>query len=278
MTTRREVLMAMGAAGVGALVPGILRAEPLKGVGIQLYTLRQAMQQDQPRTLERISQLGYTEIEWWGDYGRTPTQMRALLDSFRLSSPAWHVPPELLAPDKLNATLDTAAAMGHRHMIVAWLPPGQHTEDGVKRVADLLSAAGERGASVGIRTGYHNHDFEFTARVSGGKLLWDVLVEHSDARFVDLELDCFWAFKAGHDPIALIQRLSNRITHLHLKDSTAAPAFAQRDLGEGVIDWRRLLTVATAGRVRNVFVERDDPQDPWVTAEVGRRYLRTLGY
>jgi len=136
--------------------------------------------------------------------------------------------------------------------------------------------AGERAASVGVRTGYHNHDFEFAG--DDESTLWDVMVGHTDSRFVDLELDCYWAFKAGHDPIAMLRHLNDRITHLHLKDSLAAPSFTQKDLGEGVIDWRTLLTVATAGRVKHVFVEHDQPVDPWVTAEVGRRYMRTLGY
>ncbi len=276
MTTRRDVVMAMAAAGLGAVLPRQLRADPLGGVGIQLYTLRAQMQQDPLRTLERIGQIGYTEIEWWGEFGRTPAQLRSLLDANGLSSPSWHLDPRLLEPAQLGATLDTAAIMGHKHLIVAWLPPGQRSQDSIKRVADLLNAAGERGASVGVRTGYHNHDFEFAG--AEGNTLWDAIVGHTDSRYVDLELDCYWAFKAGHDPVALLRDLKDRITHLHLKDSLAGPAFTQVDLGEGVIDWRSVLSVATAGRVKHVFVEHDGPVDPWVTAEVGRRHLRGLGF
>lgn len=276
MTTRRDVLMAMAAAGLGAVLPRQLRADPLGGVGIQLYTMRVQMLQDPVRTLERIAQIGYKEIEWWGEFGRTPAQLRSLLDSNGMSSPSWHVAPEALSPEKLGATLDTAAIMGHKHLIIAWLPAGQRSQDSMKRIADLLNAAGERGASMGVRTGYHNHDFEFEG--DDESTLWDVIVGHTDSRYVDLELDCYWAFKAGHDPIGLLRTLKDRITHLHLKDSMAGPAFTQVDLGEGVIDWRALLPVATAGRVRHVFVEHDGPVDPWATAEVGRRHLRQIGY
>lgn len=268
--------MALAAAGLGSLLPRELRADPLKGVGIQLYTLRNEMRADPLKTLERIAQIGYTEIEWWGEFGRTPAQLRSLLDSHGLSSPAVHLDPRFLEPAQLGATLDTAAIMGHKHIIVAWLPPAQRTHDGFKRIADLLNAAGERAASVGVRTGYHNHDFEFEG--DADHTLWDMLVRHTDPRYVDLELDCYWAFKAGHDPIAMLRQLKDRITHLHLKDSMAGPAFTQRDLGEGVIDWRTLLSVATANKVKHVFVEHDAPANAWVTAEVGRRYMRNLGY
>jgi hypothetical protein len=87
VTTRRDVLMAMAAAGVGALLPRVLRADPLTGVGIQLYTLRNEMQRAPLRTLERIAQIGYTEIEWWGEFGQTPAQLRSRLDANGLSSP-----------------------------------------------------------------------------------------------------------------------------------------------------------------------------------------------
>jgi sugar phosphate isomerase/epimerase len=291
-------LRALGAAGVAGVAGGALglpralqaasgesaaRAgaaagarDRLDGVGVQLYTLRDQMRADPEATLARIAQLGFGEIEWWGDYGRTPVQLRALLDRHGLRSPAWHLSPNLLEPARLDDTIRTAAAMGHRHLIVAWLPQPQRSPEGFARIGELLSVAGRRLAREGIRAGYHNHDFEFAATGSG--TLWDVLLASTDASVVDLELDCYWAFKAGHDPIAMLQRHRDRITHLHLKDSAGAPEHRQVDVGQGVIDWTRLLEVATAGRVRHVFVEHDAPADAWATVQAGRAYLRGLGY
>lgn len=276
MTTRRELLLAMSAAAVGSVLPRALRADPLTGVGIQLYTLRNEMRADPEGTLARLAQLGYNEIEWWGSFGRTATQLRTLLDSHGMRSPAWHVAVEALAPDKLDETIATAQVMGHRHLIVAWTAPAQRDAEGFRRLAELLSAAGHRAASAGIRTGYHNHDFEF--EMLDGKTRLELLLSRTDAAVVDFELDCYWAFKAGHDPIALLRTYRDRITHLHLKDSAGAPEHKQVDLGEGVIDWRQLLQVAKDGRVKHVFVEHDSPADAWETARVGREYLRRIGY
>lgn len=288
MSTRRDVLRTLGVAGLALSMPRSLRAmtrspfagmgevDRLEGVGVQLYTLRNEMRRDPEGTLARIGELGFSEIEWWGEFGRTPEQLRALLDRHRLRAPAWHLAPEQLEPARLDATLRTAQVMGHKHLIVAWLPPAQRTADGFKKIGELLSNAGRRLASEGIRTGYHNHDFEF-ARV-GNETVWDVLLANTDASVVDLELDCFWAFKAGHDPIAMLQRYRERITHLHIKDSAGAPEHRQVDVGAGVIDWKRLLEVATAGRVKHIFVEHDEPADAWATVTAGRRYLRGIGY
>ncbi len=276
MTTRRELLWALSAAAVGSLLPRALRADPLAGVGIQLYTLRNEMRADPEATLQRIAQLGYTEIEWWGSFGRTAAQLKRSLDSHGLTSPAWHLAPELLAPDKIESTIATARTMGHKHLIVAWTPPTARGADDFKRLGELLSTAGQRAASAGIRTGYHNHDFEF--EMVEGTTRLELLLSRTDAAVVDLELDCYWAFKAGHDPIAMLRTHRNRITHLHLKDSAGAPTHTQVDLGEGVIDWPRLLQVAKEGRVKHVFVEHDSPANAWETARRGRGYLRGIGY
>ena len=75
-----------------------------------------------------------------------------------------------------------------------------------------------------------------------------------------------------------LERHRARVSHLHLKDSAGAPEHRQVDLGVGVIDWPRVLRTATAGRVRHVFVEHDEPADAWATVQAGRTYLRRLGY
>lgn len=281
MTTRRELLSTIGAAAAALALPRDLFAatmsrDRLQGVGVQLYTLRDAMRADPEGTLARIAQLGFTEIEWWGEFGRTPQQLRALLDRHRLSAPAWHVAVEALEDAQLDKTIATAQAMGHKHLIVAWTAPAQRSVEGFRRLGELLSDAGRRCAQYGIRTGYHNHDFEF--EVEGGRTRWDVIVEHTDASVVDLELDCYWAFKAGHDPIGMLQRYRDRISHLHIKDSAGAPSHEQVDVGRGVIDWKRLLELATAGKVKHIFVEHDSPADAWATVAAGRAHLRTLGY
>lgn len=276
MTTRRELLTALSAAAVASVLPRALRADPLAGIGVQLYTLRNEMRANPEATLQRIAELGYTEIEWWGSFGRTAEQLKRSLDSRGLTAPAWHVATELLAPDKIDETIATAQVMGHKHLIVAWTAPAERDADGLRRLADLLSAAGQRAKAAGIRTGYHNHDFEF--EMVDGTTRLDLLLRSTDASVVDFELDCYWAFKAGHDPIAMLRQYRDRITHLHLKDSAGAPTHTQVDLGEGVIDWPRLLQVAKEGRVKHVFVEHDSPADAWATASNGRSYLRRIGY
>lgn len=282
MTSRRDFLLALGAT---ALTPALSRAAgavpapraALAGVGVQLYMLRAAMRTDPEGTLARIAELGYSEIEWWGNWQRTPAQLRATLDAHRLRAPAAHIDPRDLQKERLPALLETAATMGHRSVIVAWTAPEMRkTADDWKRVAAQLNEAGAAASAAGVRTGYHNHDFEFQR--FGDRTGFELLVAETDPRYVDIELDCFWALKAGYAPMVLLREHRDRIAYLHLKDSSGPPGHAQRDIGSGVIDWKPLLAYAVGQRVSSVFVEQDDPADAWAAARAGREHLRALGY
>lgn len=282
MTTRRDFLLAMGATALvplssGAGAPATPHAVRLAGIGVQLYMLRAQMRADVEGTIGRIASLGYTEIEWWGNWDRTPAQLRELLDRNGLRSPAAHIDPRDLSRERLPALIEAAKTMGHRSLLVAWTPPEQRrTADDWKRVAEMLNVAGTSAAAAGMRTGYHNHDFEFQRL--GSRSGFEILIEETDPNFVDIELDCFWAFKAGFQPLALLNAHKDRIKFLHLKDSSGPPAHEQRDLGEGVIQWKPILEAGIANRVTNVFVEQDDPKDAWLSARAGRAYLRGIGY
>lgn len=296
-TTRRDLLRTLGAASLSAAVVGVLpralrgatrglpfdapfgsasESRALAGLGVQLYTLRAEMRRAPDATIARIATLGFDEIEWWGDWDRSPAQLRALLDRHGLRAPAAHIDPRDLQPSRLSALLDKAQLMGHRTLIVAWTPPNQRSADDFKRLGALLSEAGRTAARVGIRTGYHNHDFEFAA--DGDRTLLDTFLAESDPAVVDLELDCFWAYKVGQDPVALLRQHSARITHLHVKDSSGPPRHRQVDVGAGTLDWKEILDTGIAGRVRHAYVEHDEPADAWATVSAGLGHLRSLGY
>lgn len=292
MTNRRDFLLALGAS---ALAPSVIRAAErahlraagratpgpsamhLRGVGIQMYMMRDEMRADLDASLARVARLGYEEVEWWGSWGRTPAQLRTLLDGVGLRVPTSHVGSDALEPAALDATLDSAATMGIHTVIVAGMGRGYADDaDGWKRAAQLLSAAGAKAAPLGIRVGYHNHDREF--RKHGAMSALEILIKESDAATVDFQLDCYWAFKGGADPLAFLRAHKDRIAHLHLKDAAAAAPHAQVDLGKGVIDWKGLISTGIAQRVVTVTLDMDDPADAWASAGSCRSYLRGLGY
>ncbi|MGZ8413294.1 MAG: sugar phosphate isomerase/epimerase family protein [Gemmatirosa sp.] len=289
-TPRRTFLRALGAAAGAALLAPLAACAPRAGaasdtttaatsaragmrLGIQLYTLREAMGRDAEGTLATLREIGYRDVELAGTYGRTPAAMRTLLDRHGIAAPSAHVPIGDLraSPERV---LDAAATLGHQWVIVPWLDQGERTPDGYRKVAAELTRWGQLARTRGIGFGYHNHDFEFAPL--GDTTGWDILLAEADAAVVKYELDAYWYTKVGRDPVDLLTRHPGRVVLLHAKDATAAPERRMVDVGAGTIDFARLLREGARAGVQGVFVEHDNPTDALATARAGYTHLRGL--
>lgn len=240
-------------------------------VGLQLYTVRSLMSKDVASTLELVAALGVREVEFAGYFNVPTTTLRALLDRHGLTAPATHVP--LPANDAAwDALFTTAQQLGHQWVIVPWVGPEiRKSLDTWRRFADTLNAAGERARAYNVRVGYHNHDFEFVR--TEGVLPMQLLVERLNPALVDLELDLYWAVKAGQDPATWMTEHSGRFPLWHLKDAGAAPDRIQHHVGGGVIDFAALFALGATHGLRHAFIEHDNPTDP---ADSVRMSVQTL--
>ncbi len=73
-------------------------------VGIQLYSLRDAIGSDVPGTLKRLSELGYEGVEFAGTYSLPAETLRAMLDETGLQCAGAHVGLDALENDDLEET------------------------------------------------------------------------------------------------------------------------------------------------------------------------------
>lgn len=285
MITRRDFLATVGAfAGATALTGAMPVASPrhvrrrLDRVGIQLYSVRTEMQRDMAATLARLAQIGYRDVEFAGYFGRTPAQVKELLETNGLAAPSTHLGYDLLRAG-WDRALDDALAIGQGYVTIPWLPnEARRGSDDWHRVADELNRAGERARARGLRLAYHNHDFEF--QEIGGQTLMDALLARTDPALVSFQMDIYWTVRAGRDPLAYLRRHPGRFTMLHVKDSAGPPDHAMVDVGAGRIDFKAILALATQTQagVKHVFVEHDRPADPWSFAKRSFDHLSTLEY
>jgi sugar phosphate isomerase/epimerase len=261
------------AAGRRSAVSGAARA--LDAIGIQLYTLRDAMAADFEGTLERLAVLGYDEVEFAGYFGRTPAEVRSVLDGVGLAAPASHVAFEALR-DELDRTVEVAASVGHGWVVCPWLPESERTPDGYRGLAALLNRAGAAARGAGLRVAYHNHEFEFEPLPGAGPLPMELLMERTDPELVDFELDLYWAARVGHDPLDWFRRHPGRFPLVHVKDMDGSPERRMVDPGRGVIDFPAIAARREQAGIRHWFVEHDQPEDPFGTARAGLEYLRGM--
>ncbi len=275
---RREFVKTLAAAGVAIAVPHARRtthAARLDKVGIQLYTVRDQMKVDFEGTLAHIAQIGYKEVEFAGYFDHTPADVKAILDRHGLSSPSTHVPFQ--GDDQWKAALDAAKTIGHEYIVMPWIPEERRkTLDDWKNFAQVFNHAAQMAHEAGIQFAYHNHDFEFPKME--GQVPYDVLLQNTDPKLVQLEIDLYWITKAGQDPLAYFARWPGRVPLVHVKDSAGPPEHKMTDVGQGKIDWKRIFAKREQGGIKHFFVEYDQAPQPFQDAAVSYRYLSQLEF
>jgi len=271
---RREALRGLGALAFARSLPAFGAQRKIKSIGLQLFTVRDALQEDFDGTLARVAAIGYREVEFAGYFGRSAQEVRASLLRTQLVAPAAHIPLDAIGGG-WEGVIDNALAIGHRYLVVASIA-GVTDIDGYRRIAERFNHAGEVARKAGLRFAYHNHDFEF-AKLAG-KLPYDVLLEATDPQYVCFEMDLYWITKGGQNPLTYFARWPGRIQMVHVKDAAAAAPYRMMDVGAGVIDWAAVLGRGTEAGVRHFFVEHDEASDPFASIAASYAYLRNLRF
>jgi len=234
-------------------------------LGVQLYTVRKQAKHHLPDMLAAIQQIGYQEVEtYWNIYSHPAAELKRMITDHGLSVPSGH-----FDYTGLEGKLDYAATLGVDYIICPMLPKPMRTSlDGFKQAADQFNKWGEKIKSMGMRFGFHNHNYEF--RRFGETTGFDILLARTDPNLMCLEMDCYWITQAGQDPLQMLKTLGNRIQLLHLKDSKAGFPTSQKlnkhaehmtPVGTGTIDWKDILAAAQNG-VAHMFVEQDSGDLP----------------
>jgi len=264
-------------------------------VGLQLYTVRDAMKKDFSGTIARVAATGYKEVEFAGYFDHSPAEVRAILQKNALAAPSCHVSYEIVEK-RWPETIDAAHTVGHTYIVCPWIDAKlRKSPDGWKQVIELFNKAGETSKKAGIQFGYHNHTFEFVPDpMLGGKLPYDFLLEETDPNLVKMEMDLCWISVTGHDPVSYFNRFPGRFPLVHVKDVRRMPKvapgkteefvdtdFEKKEMtepGSGVIDWKRIFEHADQAGIEHYFVEHDSPTDAFASIAASYQYLAALRF
>jgi sugar phosphate isomerase/epimerase len=279
----------MGTMGAAYLATTRVRAASIQRVGVQLYTVRDAMQKDFEGTLAKVAAIGYKEVEFAGYFDKPPQQIKEILSRNNLTSPSAHIDYASLTGDAWSKAIGAAQTIGHEYLINAWVDEAVRKEPGSwKRIAETYNRAGEISQKAGIQFAYHNHNFEF-APVEG-KLPYDFLLETCDPKLVQMEMDLCWITSAGKDPVDYFRRYPGRFPLVHVKGLSKKPAegaatpIAQvlpdiTDVGHNdIIDWKRIFAHSKEAGIKHYFVEHDVPKDPFESLKASYEYVSTLQF
>jgi sugar phosphate isomerase/epimerase len=263
---------------VAAMIPWAFRAGSSVRIpiGLELYSVREALQKDPEATVRAVAKMGYECVEFYGPYydwtEPQAKQMRKLLDDLGIRCNSTHNDQEYFSAEKIQHARNLNLILGSKYLVMASADLG-NGPDRWKALADSLNAAAEQLDASGLKVGYHNHEPEFTA--AAGTRPIEVLAKNTKSSIM-LQLDVGTCLKAGSDPAAWIRANPGRIRSLHLKDWSSDPAKGYKVLfGEGDADWKKIFAAAeSVGGVEYYLLEQEGSR--FGEVETARRCLQSF--
>lgn len=216
--------------------------------GVQLYSLREmAEREGAEAVLKAVSEAGYDGVEFAGFYGKTPEEMKALLEKYKLIPVSAHI-----GAGAVEENLPYIDALGIRYVFIPWV--STETFSSPEQYAELLKTVKKAKALLdgrGVVFGYHNHAHEY----EGGS---DYIGKITKDAGIKAELDVFWATVAGKDAVAEMKRLTGTLSLVHIKEAAEKDPVhnPQPIVGEGAVD------------MKGVFAEAKAQGIPWAILEV----------
>ncbi len=278
MKNRRDFLKTTAVGSMGALLLNPLAACSEKkvdpksfGVGLQLYTIRDAISADLQGSLKKVSDLGYKNVELAGYsggkfYGLAPKEFKKMVNDLDMDIISSHTIVEAAGITLDNAKLmaDSHAEVGVKYCVQPWVNEEDRNIETYKRMIAEWNKVGSIMKDAGIQFAYHNHNFEF-ANLDGVVPYYDLFMKEMDADLITMEIDFYWVSKAGQDPVEMFKKYPGRFQLFHLKDmkTKQEPYFTvEKDdicsVGEGVIDFKRVLAAKETAGMKYMFVEDDN--------------------
>lgn len=268
---------------VSAMLPWALRsvasgaaASSAIPVGLELYSVRDALKKDPEGTVQAVAQMGYQAVEFYAPYFEwteaQARQMRKVMDELGIRCYSTHNDADYFDADKIKHARDLNLILGCKYVVLAWTDPKTGV-DGWKAVADKLNAAAEILEPSGLKPGYHNHQAEWAA-VSGQRPI-EIIAKNTKPS-VMLQLDVGTCLEAGADPVAWIRANPGRIRSIHCKEWSPEPGKGYKVLfGEGVADWKGIFLAAeSVGGIEYYLIEQEGSQFPEL--ETARKCLQAF--
>jgi sugar phosphate isomerase/epimerase len=259
--------------------------------GLALYTLRDDMGIDPKAVLQEVANDGYAYIEAAGYnqgkfYNMSPEDFASLLKELELTPVSTHHSDVTL--ENADAMMKDVKTAGFEYFVVPIPPMGLfHFDDatmtmsmsgGAENLSKIVNTLGEKAHAAGLKLLYHNHDFEFK-KDADGIVPIEYLLEHSDPKYVNFQMDLYWVTKAGADPIAYFKKYPGRFKIWHVKDMDKEGRFAP--VGNGTIDFAKILANKELSGMEYYMVEQDmtfDGMKPLEAIKISHEGLKNIGF
>ena len=302
---RNSSLVGLGA--VAAPNPLSFNFNNVNEAGIGLFSLPMMLEKDFSKTMQMLSTMGYKKIEFYGPYsfsaekqkqswanvakmvgfsgsgffGNDAKQTKKILAEYGLTSPSMHTDLDTLR-DHMGPLAEAANTIGATYVTLPAIPDDERKNlDDYKKIASDFNKIGEAAKKHGIRFAYHNHGYGFSEME--GEIPTLMLLKQTDPSLVYLQMDLFWTVAGGADPIKLFTENKGRYVMMHVKDMKSQARFSgdggnaqqwmalfgeMTNVGEGVLDLKKILSVAKANGMEHFIIEQDIVKNPELALKI----------
>jgi Sugar phosphate isomerases/epimerases len=239
-------------------------AKKNKEIGIQLYSVMDAVRKNPQASIERLAGMGYNAFElvqWGGDpkiFGLPAEEFKALCDKNdgKIVSTHSSIQEDPAKEEEImqrwRQLFEIQKTCGGKYFVIPSYKV-DYTVNEVQRMCDYFNRVGKIAAEYGLKLGYHNHAEEYKKLKDSDKVMWEYLVENTDPKYVCFELDVYWCTKGSKDPVEYLKKYPKRIEILHIKDDFV--------IGEsGTINFEAIFKQFYKNGMKDYFVEIETPR------------------
>jgi sugar phosphate isomerase/epimerase len=247
-------------------------------VGVQLYSVRDDMKNAPLETLKKVAAMGYKNVEHANYvngkfYGWEAKEFRKILDDLGLNMPSGHTvfgkghwdEGKQEFTDTWKKLVEDAAICGQKYVISPWLDIAYRKDfEQLKRFMEVFNKNGELCKGSGMKFGYHNHDFEFSLKLSSVKV-YDIIMQNTDPSLVVQQLDIGNMYGGGGRAADLLAQYPGRFELMHVKDEVKSEkehgGWESAILGVGVIGVKEIVEMGKkVGGTTQFIIEQESYQ------------------
>jgi sugar phosphate isomerase/epimerase len=282
-------------------MPDFLAAKPKYPknlVGLQLYSVRNAMKANPLDTLKKLSAMGFRFVEHANYidrkfYGYNAKEFVKILKDLGLKMPSGHTVFETKHWDyatkdftaEWKYTIEDAATCGQQFVISPSLESAQRkTVDDLKSFMEIFNKNGELCKKYGMKFGYHNHDFEFSQKL-GTQTVFELILDNTDPNLVMQQLDMGNLYNGGANALDIVKKYPGRFESWHVKDEILSESkqekYESTILGKGIVPVKEILAIAVQSKgTGHLIIEQESYQglDPLESMKINLSILKSWGH
>ncbi|MFV0606154.1 MAG: sugar phosphate isomerase/epimerase family protein [Niabella sp.] len=248
-----------------------------KQIGLQLWSLKTAMQEDANATITRVAKEGYNFVELAGHdagagtfHGLQPDVISKRIQNTGMQIKSVHCN---INPFNAVQVCEQAVATGTQYIVLSFLTNEQRQSvETYKQAAEDFNKIGAVAKTYNLQFCFHNHAQEFETKQ--GLIPYEILLAETDSHLVNFQMDIGWTVFANQQPEQYFKKHPGRFPLWHLRDFDAQTGYTTA-VGKGVVDFARIFNEEkTAGfKLGIVELSSHDTVNAWNNIQNSYQYL-----